>query len=136
MSPSKHRAEILALRDAALEDLMATSDEELLREATADGDDVEAQADALRTTMRNAAAATLREHAAAKARQQTKPAARPGIAQLSIEVIKRLVEQAFQQDQSLGLAFRSGKRQSDEDWRSLYADLVALRKIDPDANAD
>ncbi|WP_202620239.1 hypothetical protein, partial [Escherichia coli] len=80
MSPQKQRAEIVALRDAALEDLMATSDEELLKEAAADGDDAQAQADALRSSMREAAAAAARKHTAlAKARLQAKPSARINI---------------------------------------------------------
>lgn len=137
MSPQKRRAEIVALRDAALEDLMTTSDEELLKEAVADGDDVEAQADALRNSMREAAAAAARKHAAvAKTRLQAKPAMRVSVVRPSIDAIKRLVERAFQQDGSLGLAFRSGKRQSDEDWRTLYDDLIALGKIDPTSDAD
>lgn len=137
MSPQKQRAEIVALRDAALEDLMATSDEDLLKEAAADGDDVEAQADALRSSMREAAAAAARKHAAfAKVRLQAKPMAKVNVVRPSIDAIKRLVERAFQQDVSLGLAFRSGKRQSDEDWRTLYDDLIALGKIDPAADAD
>lgn len=137
MSPSKQRADIMAIRDAALEDLMRTSDADLVNEASADGEDLEAQAEALRVGMGNAAAAALREHAAsAKQRLQPKAAVRPSIVQPTVDAIKRLIEQAFQHDPSLGLAFRSGKRQSDADWRSLYDDLIALGKIDPNSNAD
>ncbi len=137
MSPSKHRAEILALRDAALEDLMATSDEELLREAAVDGVDVKALADKMGADMHNAAAEALREHAAlAKQRAQSKASSRTNSRRPAIDAIKRIVGQAFQRDPRLGLAFRSGTRQSDEDWGTVYDDLIELGEIDPDSNVD
>lgn len=137
MSPSKQRAEILALRDAALEDLMATPGDELLREAAADGEDAESLSHEFKIGMRNAAAEALREQAAGSKRLlQAKAARRPGILRPSIEAIKRIVEQAFQRDKNLGLAFRSGKSQSDDDWGTLYDDLVALGAIEPDRDVD
>jgi len=137
MSSSKQRAELMALRDAALEDLMATSDADLLSEAAEDGEDVEALSRAFKIGMRNAAAEALREQAvSSKQRLEHKAAPRPGVLRPGIDAIKRIVEQAFQRDQSLGLAFRSGKRQSDDDWRTLYDDLIALGKIDPNADVD
>jgi len=137
MSPSKQRAELLALRDAALDDLMATSGAELLSEALADGEDVEVLARTLKIGMRNAAAEALREQAAiSKQRMANMVAPRPRTLRPGIDALKRIVEQAFQRDQSLGLAFRSGKRQSDDDWSTLYDDLVSLGKIDPNADVD
>jgi hypothetical protein len=56
---------------------------------------------------------------------------RPGI-----DRVKALVQQAFQTDSALGLAFRDGKRQSDGDWETLYDDLVSLGKIAPEQDAD
>lgn len=50
--------------------------------------------------------------------------------------MKALVQQAFQADSALGLAFRDGKRQSDGDWETLYDDLVSLGKIAPEQDAD
>ena len=137
MSPSKQRAEILALRDAALEDLMNTPDDELLSEAAADGEDAETLSHAIKVGMRNAAAQALRAQAAGSKRLlQTKAAPRAGIVRPSIEAIKRIVEQAFQRDKTLGLAFRSGKSQSDDDWGTVYDDLVALGAIKPDSDVD
>ena len=137
MSPSKQHADMKALREAALEDLMDTSGADLLKEAIADGEDVDALDRDIKIGMRNAAAEALREQAAqSKQRFERKAAPKAGLLRPTIDAIKRMVDQAFQRDQSLGLAFRSGKRQSDEDWRTLYDDLIALGKIDPNADVD
>ena len=49
-----------------------------------------------------------------------------------MEQIKQIVENLFQTDPSLGLAFRSGKKQTDADWQSLYDDLVIMGAIKPE----
>jgi hypothetical protein len=51
---------------------------------------------------------------------------------LPIAQLKELVQRTFQSDPLLGMAFRGGKSQTDEDWVSLYEDLVALGAIKPD----
>ena len=133
------RAELTALRAAALEDLVATPDADLRREAEQDGVDVSLNAIDIKTTMREAAANALRQRMVAarqrldtpKADQsQTLTTTRP-----AIERLKQLVRDTFANDPSLGLAFRDGKRQSDADWESLYDDLVTLGKIEPGNHA-
>jgi hypothetical protein len=64
MSPSTQHADLKALREAALEDLMDTSGADLLKEAIADGEDVDALTREIKIGMRNAAAEALREQAA------------------------------------------------------------------------
>lgn len=49
-------AEMAALRDAALEDLMATSDAQLRQEAMEDGEDIDAIATCVKAKMRETAA--------------------------------------------------------------------------------
>jgi hypothetical protein len=133
------RAELAALRAAALEDLMATPDAALRREAEQDGLDVSSITAGIKAAMREAAANALRQRLVAarqrldtaKAKQaQPRAAVRP-----AIERLKQLVRETFANDPSLGLAFRDGKRQSDADWESLYDDLVSLGKIEPGDHA-
>ena len=132
------RAEIAALRVVELEDILNTPDAELRKEAVEDGDDTAAIFLDVKWGMRDAAAAALRRRMTdARARMATAQAPRAGAGiRPTIERLKKVIQEAFASDPGLGLAFRDGKRQSDADWESLYDDLVALGKIDPDSNAD
>ncbi|ABM40199.1 hypothetical protein [Polaromonas naphthalenivorans] len=134
MNTQKTRAEMAALRDAALEDLMATSDVQLRQEALEDGDDLAKVAMQVKTTMREAVASAQRQRLArAKERMRPSASARPfSSLHLSVEAIKQLVHGIFQTDPSLGLAFRDGKKQTEADWRSLYDDLVSMGAIKPE----
>ena len=134
MKPSKTRTEIAALREAALEDLMATTDVQLRQEAHEDDEDLDTVATQVGLSMREAAAAALRQRLAQakdrmqpKLKAQTAPITRPPLEQL-----KQIIQDIFKTDQSLGLAFRDGKKQTDSDWLSLYDDLVAMGAIKPD----
>ena len=72
MTKSKVRAELAALRVAALEDILNTPDAELRREAVEDGEDPVAIAAGVKSAMRDAAAAALRKRLAeAKKRMGT-----------------------------------------------------------------
>jgi len=139
MTEPNDRAELAALRAAALEDLMATTDADLRREAVEDGEDVASIAEDVKATMREAAAAALRQRmTTARQRMEISRAAgaRPAVSiRPAIERLKQLVREAFARDPSLGLAFRDGKHQSDADWESLYDDLIILEKIEPDDHA-
>lgn len=133
MNPSKTITEIASLREAALEDLMATTDAQLRQEALEDGEDLEEIAAQLGLVMREAAATTLRQRLTLakkrirpKLNAQSAPVIRP-----PLEQIKQIIQGIFQNDRSLGLAFRDGKRQTDSDWLSLYDDLVAIGAIKP-----
>ena len=87
-------AEMAALRDAALEDLMATSDAQLRQEAMEDGEDINAIAICVKAAMRETAASTLRQRLSqAKAQSNSKmmvqkaPSALP-----TLEQIKQIVQ--------------------------------------------
>ncbi|WP_275271783.1 hypothetical protein [Limnobacter sp. P1] len=136
MKSSKERRELAALRIAAIDDLLAMTDEELRLEALADGVDLEAAASEVGAGMQKAAAAALRHRLAlAKGRVQSKASPEMALTMgLPIERIKQIVQSVFQSDASLGLAFREGKKQTDEDWRSLYDDLVAMGAIKSNLN--
>lgn len=133
MSTSKIIAEIAALRAAALDDLMATTDAELHQEALEDGEDLDGIAAQVKVAMRETAAGVLRQRMSqTKTRMPSAAAARPVQAiRPSIDRIKQIVQGLFQSDRGLGLAFRDGKRQSESDWQSLYDDLVTMGAIDP-----
>lgn len=134
MNSSKTRSELAALRNAALDDLMATTDEQLRQEAIDEGRDLDAVAALVGAAMQEAASATLRHRMVlAKERMQSRPNTRstPAV-RPPMETIKQLVQDLFQTDHSLGLAFREGKKQTDDDWLSLYDDLVAMGAIKPD----
>ncbi len=127
-------AEMAALRHTALEELMATSDAQLRQEAMEDGEDIDAIATCVKATMRETAASTLRQRLSqAKAQSNSKLIVQKTPSTLpSLEQIKQIVQNLFQTDPSLGLAFRSGKKQTDADWLSLYEDLVLMGAIKPE----
>lgn len=133
------RGELAALRAATLEDLLATPDAALRREAEQDGLDVSSIAAGIKTAMREAAANALRQRMiSARQRLDTATAQQTPLrarARPAIERLKQLVRDTFANDPSLGLAFRDGKRQSDADWESLYDDLVSLGKLKPSDHA-
>lgn len=134
MTSSNVIAEMAALRDAALEDLMATSNAQLRQEAMEDGEDIDAIASCVKATMRETAASTLRQRLLkAKAQSNAKLMMQKTHSTLpSLEQIKQIVQNLFQTDSSLGLAFRSGKKQTDADWLTLYDDLVVMGAIKPE----
>lgn len=138
MTSSKSREDINALRQLALEDLMAIDDAQILAEAQEAGDDVEATAFAMKTMLREAAASELRSRLL-EARQEI---ARPKRASSSVrtypalEAIKLRVREAFKSEPALGLAYREGKEQSEADWQSLYEDLIELGAIAPDEDGN
>lgn len=136
MSNLKTKAEIAALRDAALEDLMSATDAELRQEAIDDGEDMDAIAMEVKAAMREAASEALRQRMRdAKTRFKSTDSARLSWrARPPLEEIKRIVQSLFASDQSIGLAFRDGKRQTESDWQSLYDDLVAMGAIKRDEN--
>lgn len=135
MTRSKAQQELTRLRDAAVEDVLAMSDEELAEEERAAGRDPGQTARALRTSMREAAAAAVR---------RTRPAGTTSILTAPLkagrrpplEALQAAVRAVFQANPSHALAFRDGKRQSEDDWKSLYDDLVEMGAIQPLADED
>lgn len=136
MSPTKTIKEIASLREAAIEDLMSMSDAELRAEAREAGDDLEAIASQTRQSMREAAAGALR-HRMSAAKTYSPPALpqRPQQAtRPSLNRIKQMIQQLFESDPAVGLAFREGKKQSESDWQSLYDDLIAVGALKAENN--
>ena len=134
MSQNKTIEEIIALRDAAIDDLLSLSDEELRIEAKQDGQDIEAIALNTKRLMREGAASALRLRMSTS-RVKPSPAAAPWrtpIIRPNIERMKQLVERVFASNPSAGLAFRQGKKQSDSDWQTLYDDYVSMGAIEPE----
>lgn len=134
MKETKAASELASLRAAVLEDLMTTSDAQLRQEAADDGEDLDAVAMQIRTTMREASAVALRQRLV-QAKQRTRTVPDPQVSpqvRPSVEAIKKLIQGLFQTDTSLGLAFRDGKKQTDADWQTLYDDLVDIGAIKPD----
>jgi hypothetical protein len=134
MSQNKTIEEIIALRDAAIDDLLSLSDEELRTEAKQDGRDVEAIALDTKRLMRESAASAVRLRMSTSRVKPSLAAApwRTPIIRPSIERMKQLVERVFASNPSAGLAFRQGKKQSDSDWQTLYDDYVSMGAIEPE----
>lgn len=133
MKLPKSHLENMALRDLAMEDLMAQSDAQLREEAAEDGEDVDALATAARTALRLAVGNLLRQKLV-DAKQRMMSAAKPRKVTKypTLEALKRRIQGVFDSQPELGLAFREGKKQSEADWQSLFDDLVELGAIVPD----
>jgi len=131
MNQPKASAKLASLQDAALDDLLRMSDDELIREAIDDGEDPQALAAIFRESVAQELAAARRQRLQGAQRQLHSARAKPVVSRPSMERIKEIVTSAFQANPNLGLAFRGGKKQSDGDWESLYDDLVSLGAIKP-----
>lgn len=120
-----------AIQALIIEDLEATSDDELRAEIAEDGYDLETFDREIAEHLDSVVSEFLRNRVAAtravrKATQTPTAPNRP-----ALERIKEVVRKAFEIEPSLATAFRSGTKQSEADWISTYDDLVLLGKIDP-----
>lgn len=134
MTNSKARREIAALREAALEDLFATTDDQLRQEILEEGDDPSNVATHVRSLMRESAASVRRQRLA-NAKEQVgvqRSAAGAPEKRPTLDRIKQIIQGLNPTRPELILAFRDGKKQTDADWLSLYDNLVALGAIVPD----
>jgi hypothetical protein len=121
-------AQMAAIEQLVSEDLLAMSDEELLKEAVEDGIDPAVKASELRsstlakinqakreklTAARHSYEASLRESPISKARP-------------ALDEIKRQIQALIRGGASNGfsLAFRKGETMSDADWESLWDEMV------------
>jgi hypothetical protein len=136
MSDKNRSPNLSTLRAELIADIEALSDEELIREAREAGEDIEKVAAEVRSSAREAAASVLRAGlASAKSEAAARRPARAPI-RPRLEDLKRLVRNALTQQPGAALAFREGKAVSDNDWQTLFDDLVALGAIrsDPHEN--
>jgi hypothetical protein len=133
MSGTNRRKELLTLKRIALEDLVNTPDSELLREAAEEGLDITDIAKTMRAAMQESAATELRQRLilAREKIQRSHFTQKGEFSRPSIGSIKTIVKELFQKNPKLGLAFRDGRTQTDEDWISLYDDLVKMGEVDP-----
>lgn len=131
MSKRDDRDDLNRLRIVAAAEALTMSAEDMAREDAEDGVDAGAEAERWRAAMRTTAARVAREaqpkrtvgYAPVSARLRARP---------DMEALKTLVRGVFETRPQLGLAYRDGTRQSDEDWQSLYDDLVDVGAIVPD----
>jgi hypothetical protein len=121
-------AQMAAIERLVSEDLLAMSDEDLLKEAIEDGIDPAAKASELRSSALAKINQAKREKLAAarcgydaSLRESPVAKARP-----ALEEIKRQIQGLIRGGASngLSLAFRKGERMSDADWESLWDDMV------------
>ena len=135
MTKSSICTEIAALQTAALEDLMAMTDEEVRKEVLGDGENLDEIAGLVRSSMREAAARTMRQRLAeANTRSRQAPTQKAPVSRPSIERIKQIIETLFATEPSHRLAYRDGKRQTESDLQTMYDDLVELGAIKRDDN--
>jgi hypothetical protein len=123
-----------AIQSLASADLSQTSDDEIRSEIAQSGKDPDALADEIANRLDSITAEFMRQQVAAakatrKATSMTAPRIRP-----AIDKIKRLVHGAFAQEPKLAAAFREGTKQTDNDWITLFDDLVDMGKIGIDAD--
>jgi len=134
MKQSKESREISFIRARMLEDLANTSDEEIRNEFREAGQDLATVAMQTHEVLRDAVAAGMRAKlasakVAAKASSANRPAnwGRP-----TMERLKELVAEAFTREPKVAMAFRDGKKQTDEDLTTVYDDLVRMGVIKPE----
>lgn len=134
MTSSKARKDIAALRQIAVDDLEEMDDAQLRQDAFDRGEDIGEVASQVRSVMRQAIANGRRQRLE-KARLELNQGGRARRRFLdlpSIDRIKELISGLSETELAPAMAFRDGKAQTDEDWQSLYEDLVDLGAIKTD----
>jgi hypothetical protein len=134
MKQSKESREISFIRARMLEDLANTSDEEVRNEFREAGQDLATVAMQTHEVLRDAVAAGMRAKlASAKVAAKASSASRPANwGRPTMERLKELVAEAFTREPKVAMAFRDGKRQTDEDLATVYDDLVKMGVIKPE----
>jgi hypothetical protein len=138
MKQSRESKEIGFIRARALEDLANTSDEEIRNEYREAGQDMTAVAKQTHNKLRDVVAASMRARLAsakatvkASAASQLASRVRP-----AMERLKAIVDEAFLREPKVAMAFRDGKKQTDEDLATVYDDLVRMGVIKPEDHGD
>jgi hypothetical protein len=138
MKQSKESKEIGFIRARALDDLANTSDEEIRNEYREAGQDMAAVAKQTLDTLRDVVAAGMRAKlASAKAATTASSASRPtNRVRPTMERLKEIVAETFMREPKVAMAFRDGKKQTDEDLATVYDDLVRMGIIKPEEHGD
>lgn len=134
MKQSKESKEISFLRTRALEDLANTSDDEIRNEYRESGQDMAVVAKQTRDMLRDVVATAMRSKlASVKAATRASTASQPANrARPVMDRLKEIVAEAFQREPKIAMAFRDGKKQTDEDLATVYDDLVRMGVIKPE----
>ncbi len=138
MKRSRESKEIGFIRARAIEDLANTSDEEIRNEYREAGQDMAAVAKQTHDKLRDVVAASMRARLASvkatvKASAVSQPASR---VRPAMERLKAIVAEAFLREPKVAMAFRDGKKQTDEDLATVYDDLVRMGVIKPEDHGD
>lgn len=138
MKQSKESREIGFIRTRMLEDLANTSDEEIRNEYREAGQDMEVVAKQTHDALREVVAATMRAKlASAKAATKVSSASQPtSWARPAMDRLKEIVAEAFMREPKVAMAFRDGKKQTEEDLATVYDDLVKMGVIKPENHRD
>lgn len=138
MKQSRDSKEISFIRARLLEDLANTSDEEIRNEYREAGQDLAAVAKQTHESLRDVIAAGMRARlASAKIAAKAASASRPiNRVRPTIEQIKEIVAETFTREPKVAMAFRDGKKQTDEDLATVYDDLVRMGIIKPEEHGD
>lgn len=138
MKQSKESREICFIRARALDDLANTSDDDIRNEYREAGQDLAAVAKQTHDTLRDVVAAGMRAKlASAKAATKVSSASRPtNWARPAIDRLKEIVAETFMREPKIAMAFRDGKKQTDEDLVTVYDDLVRMGIIKPEDHGD
>ncbi|MBP7780226.1 MAG: hypothetical protein KA045_01660 [Burkholderiaceae bacterium] len=138
MKQSKESREIGFIRARALDDLANTSDEEIGNEYREAGQDLATVAKQTHDMLRNVVAAGMRAKlASAKAATKVSSVSRPtNWVRPTMDRLKVIVAEAFMREPKVAMAFRDGKKQTDEDLATVYDDLVRMGVIKPESHGD
>ena len=138
MKESKESKEISSIRARALDDLANTSDEEIRSEYREAGQDMTAIAKHAHEKLRDVVAVGMRAKLAyAKAATKASTTSRrTNWVRPAMDRLKEIVAEAFTREPKVAMAFRDGKRQTDEDLATVYDDLVRMGVIEPEDHGD
>jgi hypothetical protein len=138
MKQSKAGREIGFIRARALDDLANTSDEEIRNEYREAGQDLAAVAKQTHDMLQDVVAACMRAKlASAKVATKVSSASRPtNWARPTMDRLKEIVAETFMREPKVAMAFRDGKKQTDEDLATVYDDLVRMGIIKPEDHGD
>lgn len=131
---SDERRRLVSLADALFEDLLSTSDEDLLAETIEAGGDPAAIADEMRSQFEKIAIQVRKERMEiAKAGLRSTRATQPSARVVDIASARDALRQAFTED-GVSMAARNETESdlTDEEVLRKYNDLIRLGVIDPD----
>lgn len=138
MKQSREHKEIGFIRARALDDLANTSDEEIRNEYRESGQDMAAVAKQTHDKLRDVVAVGMRAKlASAKAAVKISTVSQPvNRVRPVMDRLKEIVAEAFLREPKVAMAFRDGKKQTDEDLATVYDDLVKMGIIKPEDHGD